>query len=37
MAARRLIPAKTPLAPNEAANLAFDLRKLALAAKPTPS
>ena len=31
MAARRLIPAKTPIAPNEAADLAFDLRKLALA------
>jgi 3-phenylpropionate/trans-cinnamate dioxygenase ferredoxin reductase subunit len=36
MAARRLIPAKTPITPNEAADLAFDLRKLALAAKPKP-
>ena len=30
MAARRLIPAKTPITPAEAADLAFDLRKLAL-------
>ena len=37
MAARRLIPAKTPITPDEAADLAFDLRKLALAAKPKPS
>ena len=34
MAARRLIPAKTPITPVEAADSAFDLRKLALNAKP---
>jgi hypothetical protein len=33
MAARRLIPAKTPLTAEQAADLTFDLRKLALAAK----
>ena len=33
MAARRLIPAGTPLTPEQAADLTFDLRKLALAAK----
>ncbi len=33
MAARRLIASGTPLTPEQAADLAFDLRKLALAAK----
>ncbi len=34
MAARRLIAAKTPVTPEQAADLSFDLRKAALAAKP---
>jgi 3-phenylpropionate/trans-cinnamate dioxygenase ferredoxin reductase subunit len=34
MAARRLIPAGTKITPAEAADLAFDLRKLAVGAKP---
>ena len=34
MAARRLIAAKTPITPQQAADVVFDLRKLAMAAKP---
>jgi hypothetical protein len=34
MAARRLIPAGVAITPEQAADPSFDLRKLALAAKP---